>query len=108
MPSKTRNFVPGGTHSSERYIYGAKRENKLVDLLVVEKVVVFLCLVGIGIVFYYVFLCFPWCSDKQTRITLSETNILAPENSSSQKEITSSNHGFSVAMLVSGSVDRLG
>ena len=36
-------------------------------------------------------------------VTLPETNI-APENGPSQKEISSSNHTFSGAMLVSGRV----
>ena len=42
---------------------------------------------------------------ESTKFTLPETNIaIAPENSPSQKDIASSNHQFSGAMLVSGSV----
>ena len=37
------------------------------------------------------------------KITLPETNM-APENRPSQKDISSSNHQFSGAMLVSGRV----
>ena len=37
-------------------------------------------------------------------VTLPETNICAPENRVSQKEISSSNHPFSRAMLVLGRV----
>ena len=44
-------------------------------------------------------------SGESTKFTLPETNIaIAPENSPSQKDIASSNHQFSGAMLVSGSV----
>ena len=43
---------------------------------------------------------------NQIGITLPETNI-APENRTSQKEISSSNHWFSGAILVSGRVPLL-